>query len=129
MSSFTKQGLSLNEGDKVKWDGLPALVVAVAEEETDCPYRVFSEGHEVSGWVSGEVLELIESAKYVEPVVGMLRVGDFVSTPEGKGVVLVTDQDNRGPEYFVGIFGMGSDDWCPAHKVTFISRPDYGEVV
>jgi len=127
MSSFTKQGLSLNEGDKVKWDGLPALVVAVAEEDTECPYRVFSEGHEVSGWVSGEVLELVEAAKYEAPQVELLRVGDFVSTPEGKGVVLVVDFD--GTEYFVGIFGMGSDDWCPAHKVTFISRPDYGEVV
>ncbi|OHD20576.1 MAG: hypothetical protein A2Y38_03330 [Spirochaetes bacterium GWB1_59_5] len=129
MSSFTKQGLSLNEGDKVKWDGLPALVVAVAEEDTECPYRVFSEGHEVSGWVSGEVLELVEAAKYEAPAPNMLRVGDFVSTPEGKGVVLVVDFSAAEPKYFVGIFGIGSDDWEVARKVTFISRPDYGEVV
>jgi len=128
MSSFTKQGLSLNEGDKVKWDGLPAIVVAVAEEDVECPYRVFSEGHEVSGWVSGEVLELVQGAKYEAPQVETLRVGDFVSTPEGKGVVLVVDFGDS-PEYFVGIFGMGSDSWCSASKTTFISRPDYGEVV
>ena len=129
MSSFTKQGLSLNEGDKVKWDGLPAIVVAVAEEDVECPYRVFSEGHEVSGWVSGEVLELVQGAKYEAPQVEMLKVGDFVGTSYGKGILLEVDAQDFTLPYFVGIFGSECGQWLGATEVTFISRPDYGEVV
>jgi len=125
MSSFTKKGLSLKEGDKVKWDGLPSIVVAVAEEDVECPYRVFSEKHEISGWVSGEVLVLVETAKYEAPVVELLKVGDFVATPEGKGVVLEVDIYDAGQPYRVGVFNSG-DEWHSENEVTLLARPDYG---
>ena len=127
MSSFTKKGLSLKEGDKVKWDGLPSIVVAVAEEDVECPYRVFSEKHEISGWVSGEVLVLVETANYEAPVVELLRVGDFVETSDGKGVVLRVDSYDVDQPYRVGVFNSGDEyEWHSENEVTFLSRPDYG---
>lgn len=112
----------------MKWDGLPAIVVAVAEEDTECPYRVFSEGHEVSGWVSGEVLTLVEVAKYEARAVGEVRVGDLVSTPDGKGVLAAIDVEDPGLPFNVGVFRVGTG-WYTATDTKFISRPDYGEVV
>jgi len=125
MSSFTKKGLSLKEGDKVMWDGLLAIVVAVAEEDVGCPYRVFSEKHEISGWVSGEVLELVEMANYEAPAVELLKVGDFVRTHRGKGVLFKLDSADKRMPYCVAIFGR-CIDWFAYDEVTFLSRPDYG---
>lgn len=130
MSHFTKKGLQLKEGDKVLWDGVPAIVVAVAEDDFECPYRVFSEQHEVSGWVAGEVLELVARAEYEYEEVRKemeLQVGDYVKTLEGRGVVFRVDIDDPEEPYNIGIFGWGST-WYHPDDVTFISRPIYEEV-
>lgn len=125
MSAFTRKGLSLKEGDKVLWDGIPAITVAVAEEDVDCPYRVFSEGHEVSGWVAGEVLELVASAEYAEAPKFEFRIGDLFRTPDGVGVLLDLDDMNLEYPLWIGVF-RESSDWYRAEDVQFLSRPDYG---
>lgn len=125
MSAFTRKGLSLKEGDKVLWDGIPALVVAVADEDVECPYRVFSERHEVSGWVAGEVLELVAVAEYEEASKFEFRVGDLFRTPDGVGVLLDLDDMNLEYPLWIGVFREASD-WYRAEDVQFLSRPDYG---
>lgn len=127
MSHFTKKGLLLKEGDKVKWDGLPALVVAVAVEDVECPYRVFSETHEISGWVAGEVLELVARAEYEEAEDDdSLRIGDLVDSPSGLGVVLYIDHADDDYPYCIGVFGHSDTVWFTEDDVTHVGCPDYG---
>jgi len=80
--------------------------------------------------VSGEVLELVEMATYEEFLnEELLKVGDFVRTRHGRGVLIQIDQDDDSIPYFVGVFGS-EGRWIEYdEEITFISRPDYGEVV